>query len=176
MSTQTNVEKHVDYEGGSPYRDRVGLVYARVSDKSQELNGTGGMSQETRCKMELDRMSVSYAKSFIDTYTGGGDFMKRPAMRALFSYLDANPHKNFLVVFDDLKRFARDTEFHIRLRKEFKARNVLLKCLNYHFEDTPEGHFSETVFAAQNQLEREQNRRQVIQKMKARLDAGYWPF
>jgi hypothetical protein len=36
--------------------------------------------------------------------------------------------------------------------------------------------FVETVLAAGNELERHQNKRQVIQKMKARLEAGYWPF
>ncbi|OGJ55204.1 hypothetical protein A2880_02740 [Candidatus Peribacteria bacterium RIFCSPHIGHO2_01_FULL_49_38] len=159
-----------------PFKGRVGLVYVRVSGKSQELTGHGRESQDARCQDDLRSVGVPYEKSFIDTFTGGGDFMLRPAMRAMLSYIDAHPHKMFVVVFDDLKRFARDTEFHIKLRKAFQARGVLLRCLNYNFEDSPEGRFAETVFAAQNQLEREQNRRQVIQKMKARLDAGYWPF
>jgi site-specific DNA recombinase len=41
---------------------------------------------------------------------------------------------------------------------------------------TPEGKFVETVFAAQGQLEREQNGRQVRQKTKARLESGFWAF
>lgn len=50
------------------------------------------------------------------------------------------------------------------------------ECLNFNFEDTPEGEFIETILAAQGQLERKQNRRQVIQKQRARLERGYWPF
>src|ERR1035437_3380814 len=46
----------------------------------------------------------------------------------------------------------------------------------FNFEDTPEGNFVETILAAQNQLEREQNQRQVIQKQKSRLESGYWAF
>ena len=79
-------------------------------------------------------------------------------------------------IFDDLKRFARDTEFHIKLRQEFKARGARIECLNFKLEDTPEGKFVETIMAAQGELEREQNRRQVIQKMKARVEKGYWVF
>jgi len=45
---------------------------------------------------------------------------------------------------------------------------------NFTFEDSPEGRFVETIIAAQGQLEREQNRRQVHQKMKARIQKGYW--
>lgn len=158
------------------YKGRVGLVYARVSDMSQETHGSGGTSQETRCKKDLEALGVHHEKSFIDTYTGAGDFMKRPAMRALLAYIDAHPHKDFLVVFDDLSRLARDVEFHIKLRYEFKIRGVMLRCLNYKLDETEEGEFIELIMAGKAQLDRKQNRRQVIQKMKARLDSGYWPF
>lgn len=158
------------------YAGYIGLVYARVSSKSQESGGGGRESQDFRCREDLDSISVPYEKSFIDTFTGGGDFMNRPAMRELLEHIDARPHKKFVVTFDDLKRFARDVEFHLKLKAAFKSRNVLLRCLNYKFDDSPEGMFVETVFAAQNQLEREQNRRQVVQKQMARLENGYWPF
>ena len=163
-------------EASNPYAGYVGIVYARVSSKRQELEGHGRESQEGRCKADLNSIDVPYDRSFIDTYTGGGDFMNRPAMREMLAYIDANPHKKFVVIFDDLKRFARDTAFHLKLRSALKARDVLPRCLNYNFDDSPEGMFVETVLAAGNELERHQNRRQVIQKMKARLEAGYWPF
>ena len=81
-----------------------------------------------------------------------------------------------MVIFDDLKRFARDVEFHIKLRREFANRGARIECLNFSFEDTPEGKFIETIIAAQGELEREQNRRQVKQKMMARVEKGYWVF
>jgi DNA invertase Pin-like site-specific DNA recombinase len=49
-----------------------------------------------------------------------------------------------------------------------------VECLNFKFDDTPEGEFIETVIAAQGDLERKQNARQVSQKMKARMESGYW--
>jgi site-specific DNA recombinase len=159
-----------------PYKDRMGLAYTRVSSKKQETEGSGLQSQETRCINELAALSVPYKLTFKDSFTGGGDFMKRPAMRELLAYIDSNPHQKFVVVFDDLKRFARDVEFHIKLRAAFRARDVVLKCLNYNFDESPEGRFAELIMAGQGQLEREQNRRQVIQKMKARMENGYWPF
>ena len=160
----------------NPYESRDGLVYNRVSSKKQELEGSGLQSQETRCKNELKTIGVPFDRSFQDTFTGGGDFIKRPAMRAMLDYIDSKPHKKFVVVFDDLKRFARDTEFHIKLRSAFKVRDVLLKCLNYNFDESDEGRFAEIVLAAGAELERRQNRRQVIQKMKTRMENGYWPF
>ena len=100
--------------------DRTGLIYPRVSSKRQEIEGTGLQSQEGRCMKVLGDLNVPYEKTFPDSYTGGGDFMKRPAMREMLEYIDAHPHRKYVVVFDDLKRFARDVEFHIKLKYAFK--------------------------------------------------------
>ncbi len=152
------------------------LLYCRVSTVGQVTDGSGLESQEQRCREYARNKGYSVERVFVDSYTGGGDFMNRPGMRALLEYVDKNPHTNYVVIFDDLKRFARDTEFHFKLRSAFKARDIRPECLNYNFDDSPEGVFVETIFAAQGKLEKDQNRRQVIQKMTSRLKAGYWPF
>jgi len=156
----------------------IALIYNRVSSVQQETEGSGLLSQEHRCIQYAESKGyiVEKERIFHDTFSGGGDFMRRPAMRELLEYIDDNPKDNYVVIFDDLKRFARDTKFHIELRSEFNVRKVKVECLNFNFEDTPEGNFVETILAAQNQLEREQNRRQVIQKQKSRLESGYWAF
>jgi DNA invertase Pin-like site-specific DNA recombinase/uncharacterized protein YdcH (DUF465 family) len=152
------------------------VIYCRVSSPKQKLEGSGLESQEHRCREYAASKGYDVEAVFPDDASGGGDFMKRPGMVALLSYLDAQPDKNYVVIFDDLKRFARETEMHIKLRQAFKARGALVECLNFKFEDTPEGKFIETIIAAQGELEREQNRRQVVQKMKARVEKGYYVF
>jgi len=155
---------------------RIALIYCRVSSDRQKNEGHGLESQEQRCRVFAYSENLIVERVFSDSYTGGGDFMNRPKMRELLDHIDSNPHKQYTVIFDDLKRFARDTVFHLKLRKEFGFRDIELKCLNFNFEDTPEGKFIETIMAAQGELEREQNKRQVIQKQKARLEKGCWSF
>ena len=152
------------------------LIYCRVSDKKQKTQGHGLESQEHRCRKYAEDRGYEVEMVFPDDITGGVDFMKRPGMRAMLAYLDAKNEDNYVVIFDDPKRFARHTEFHLKLRREFAQRGARVECLNFTFEDTPEGLFVETVIAAQGQLEREQNRRQVIQKMTARVEKGYYVF
>lgn len=152
------------------------IIYARVSSDRQKNEGHGLESQEHRCREYARNRGYVIEKVFQDSASGGGDFMKRPAMASLLNYLDSKPYQNFIVIFDDLKRFARDTIFHWKLKTELQARNAKVECLNFTFEDTPEGEFIETILAAQGQLERQQNKRQVIQKMNARLEKGYWAF
>ncbi|WP_166417461.1 recombinase family protein [Cochlodiniinecator piscidefendens] len=153
---------------------RQALIYCRVSSRAQEADGHGLQSQETRCREFAASQGHEVAAVFPDTITGGGDFMKRPGMVALLSFLDAQPDTQFVVIFDDLKRFARDTRFHLDLREAFRVRGATIECLNFKFDETPEGEFIETIMAAQGALERKQNGRQVAQKMKARMQLGYW--
>ena len=152
------------------------LIYCRVSSVKQKLEGGGLDSQEQRCRKYADERGYDVEMVFPDDVSGGGDFMKRPGMCAILAYLEAQSGKPYVVIFDDLKRFARDTRFHLELRSELAARGATPECLNFKFEDSPEGKFIETMMAATGQLERERNRRQVVQKMKARVESGYWVF
>lgn len=152
------------------------IIYARVSSITQRDEGHGLESQEQRCRQYAQQHGYEVEAVFKDSITGAGDFTKRPAMMELLEYLDARPATNYVVIFDDLKRLARDVVQHMKLRMEFHARNVRVESPNFRFDESAEGKFVEAVFSAQGALEREQNRRQVIQKMRARLESGYWPF
>ncbi|MEM9699401.1 MAG: recombinase family protein [Pseudomonadota bacterium] len=150
------------------------VIYSRVSSKGQESDGGGLESQETRCRQYAEAQGLDVAAVFPDTFTGGGDYMERPGMKALLAFLDAQPDERFTVIFDDLKRASRDTRAFLDLRDAFRSRGVRVACLNFKFDDTPEGEFIETIMAAQGALERKQNGRQVAQKMRARMENGYW--
>ena len=152
------------------------LIYCRVSSKKQDDEGSGLESQEHRCRERAHQLGCEVEAIFPDTMTGEGDYMKRPGMVALLAYLGAQTEKTYVVIFDDLKRFARDVEFYRKLRRILKQHGALVNCLNFKIEDTPEGKFIETIIAAQGELEREQNARQVVQKMKARVEQGFWVF
>ena len=151
------------------------VIYCRVSTEKQVTEGNGLDSQEHRCREYARSLGLEVESVFRDEGISGGLF-ERPAVKALLKYLDGHWQSKYVVIFDDLKRFARDVEVHIRLKSELKAREASLRCLNYNFDDSAEGEFVETIFAAQNQLERKQNRRQVCQKMKDRMERGYWCF
>ena len=151
------------------------VIYCRVSSEKQVKEGNGLESQEHRCREYAQSLGLEVERVFREEGISGGLF-DRPAMKSLIGYLDSHWQRKYCVIFDDLKRFARDVQVHIRLKTELKVREAKPCCLNYNFDDSAEGEFVETIFAAQNELERKQNRRQVCQKMKARLERGYWCF
>ena len=152
------------------------IIYCRVSSERQKTEGHGLESQEQRCREYAKQKGYEVEIVFGDSFTGGGDYTKRPAMSELMAYMDAKPYNSYIVIFDDLKRLARDTEQYIKLKKALEIRRASVECPNFVFSKSPEGQYIETIMAATAQLEREQNRRQVLQKMKARLELGYWTF
>ena len=152
------------------------LIYARVSSERQSREGNGLESQTQRCEAYAKAHGLEIERVFQDRFTGGGDFNDRPNLSKLLEYVEQRPHRKFVLIIDDLTRLARDTIAHIELRKRLESLNVEVMCLNYKFDNSPEGKFIETIFAARGEYDREQNRRQVMQKMRARLELGYWPF
>lgn len=152
------------------------LIYCRVSSERQKAEGHGLESQEHRCREFASQKGYEIERVFRDSFSGGGDYTKRPAMSELLAYMDSKPYNGYVVIFDDLKRLARDTEQYIKLKRALELRRATVECPNFVFTASPEGQYVETIMAATAQLEREQNRRQVMQKMKARLELGYWTF
>ncbi len=152
------------------------IIYCRVSSKRQKIEGHGLESQEHRARQLADSNNWEVENVFYDDQTGGIDYKERSKVMDLLGYLDTHCENSYHVIFDDLKRLARDTMSYLALRGELAVRKVTPHCLNFRLEDTPESRFVETVIASAGELERRQNKRQVVQKMKARLEAGYWVF
>jgi len=150
------------------------IIYVRVSDDKQRDNGSGLDSQAHRCRKYASSLDLPVEAQFTVDITGEGEGTKRPGMSALIRHVKKNKGTQYVVIFDDMKRFARDTRGHWDLRDLLKGNNVEVASPNFTFGDSPEDEFIETIIAAQGQLERKQNRRQVIQKMTARIEAGYW--
>ena len=158
-----------------PTHMKQAIIYCRVSSEKQATEGHGLTSQESSCRKFARENDFNVVKVFTDDSTGGGDFWRRPGITALLTFLDHRKGET-AVIFDDLKRFARDTMFHLKLRQELSSRNAYPRCPNFRFDESPEGYFVETIIAATAELERKQNRRQVISRMKARLEGGHWVF
>ena len=157
------------------------FITGRTSSLKQEREGHGLDSQIKRCKDYSLSKGYRIVKIYREEATSGGlPLFQRPVMKQLLIDLDNHrikyPDREIVVVFDDLKRFAREVEVHFMLKREIYGRGARVECPNFRFEDTPEGKFVETMLAASAELERNQNKRQVVQKMKARIEGGYWTF
>ncbi len=152
------------------------LIYCRVSSERQKNEGHGLESQEQRCREFAERNGYIVDGVFAEAVSGGGEYTSRPMQVGILDYIDKNPHKNFVVIIDDISRIARDVTAHFQIRYALRDRGVEIVSPNFNFENSPEGEMVEGVMAMVSQYHRKGNKRQVIQKQKARLEAGYWAF
>ena len=106
------------------------IIYCRVSSLKQVNEGTGNKSQEQRCREYCRSKGYEVNEVFVDDGVSGGLF-DRPAMREMIKFIDQNLNEKYVIVFDDLSRFARDLSVHLRLRAEFKGRGCKVECLNF---------------------------------------------
>lgn len=155
------------------------LIYPRVSSERQVVEGHGLDSQTKRNVDYAENMHYLVFNVYAEEGVSGGLF-DRPKMKQLLNDIEMlksrEPDCEVVVIFDDIKRLARDLEIHFALKKEIYGRGGRVESPNFRFEDTPTGKFTEQVMAAAAELERNQNKLQVSQKMKARLERGYWTF
>lgn len=153
----------------------LALIYVRVSAEKQVKEGHGLDSQELRCRKYAKEKGYKVVKVFREEGFSGG-YLNRPQIDSLFKFLENNFDKRYIVIIDDLSRLARNMNVHTTLRLRLKAFDARLESTNFQFEDTPENELQENITASFNQYEKDKNRRQVLQKMKARLENGYWTF
>jgi site-specific DNA recombinase len=150
------------------------LLYVRVSSKRQEDDGDGTGSQEHLCRRHAAQLGVPVEKVFYDSRSGFHDFVTRPGIVGALKHIKANRSKSYIVIFDDLKRLARRTRYYWELRDTFDEYGAVVASPNFKFDNTPHGRHHETITVSHGELEREENRLQVIQKMTARVERGYF--
>jgi len=132
-------------------------------------------SQEQRCRGYAAQHDYEVVKVFKDEGVSGS-VIDREGMQKLLAYLDTHHKEEHIVIIDDIKRLARDITGHFTLRKSISARKAKLESPSHTFGEGAEDIFLESILAATAELERNQNKRQVRNRMQARLESGYWPF
>lgn len=149
------------------------LIYCRVSSDRQATEGHGLDGQERRCREYAAAHGYSVAAVFRDEGASGGT-IDRPALKAMFEHL--RRHGTGLVLFEDVSRIARDMGVHIQILSEITRLGAKYQTVNQPIEDTAVGKFIVQSLANVAELHRNLNAQNVRNRMKARLQAGYWAF
>ena len=152
------------------------LIYCRVSSERQVKEGHGLDGQERNCRRYAELKGYEVVEVFRDEGVSGG-LIDREGMERMLDFLVAQGRGDeYVILIDDIKRLARDLIGHFTLRKAIQSRGARLESPSHKFGDEPEDVFVESIMAATAEYERNQNKRQVKNRMRARLEAGYWPF
>ena len=150
------------------------IIYARVSSAKQTSDGAGLTSQEQSCREYAARNDYDVVEVFTDVISGRS--AERPGMNSLLAYLRLKGTKEYVVVVDDISRFARDVCTHAALRDKIIASGAKIESPNQKFGEDAGGRFIETIMAAIAEHAGAQNAEQSRRRTIARLQNGYWVF
>lgn len=148
------------------------VIYARVSGAKQVREGDGLRSQEMRCREFASYKGYEVVEVFRDDISGGS--MARPAMTAMIQLLKKHRAHGWIVIIDDISRFARDVRGHWELRDLLRAAGGKLESPSIEFGEDSDSILVENLLASVSQHQRQKNAEQTTNRMRARAMSGYW--
>ena len=151
------------------------FIYVRVSTKDQ-VEGASLEAQEEACRYFAEHeLNASVEK----VYREEGESAKSAKRTKLTELLlDAHKRKGDIdyVVFYDMSRMTRDIEsYTVVVKAQLRKLGIKIRSVNEPaIDDSPMGHFVETVTVGYAQLENEIRGLKVVDSMATRAIQGYW--
>lgn len=144
------------------------IIYCRVSSVAQTKKGDGLQSQQMRCREYASFKNYPVVKVVYDRAVSG-KLLNRPGIKEVLQFLKREKHADqYVVVFDDISRLARDIRTHMDLRDAIYATGAQMDCPTLEFRQDSDGLYFEGMQALNAQHYRLKNAEQTKARMRAR--------
>ncbi|NVK34266.1 MAG: recombinase family protein, partial [Rhodobacteraceae bacterium] len=150
------------------------VIYRRVSSAKQTKVGDGLNSQETRCRDFARLKGYQVIGVFSDDMSGSTK--QRPGMETMLSFVRKQKAKGTRILIDDVSRLARGLDAHLELRRSISEAGGVLESPSIEFGEDSDSILVENLLASVSQHQRQKNGEQTKNRMKARIQNGYWVF
>lgn len=150
------------------------VIYCRVSSTKQTVRGDGLGSQETRCREYAKYKGYEVVEVFTDD--SSGSLTTRPGMQDMLSFLRRKRKEPHAVIIDDISRLARGLMAHFELRVKIDEAGGVLVSPSIEFGEDSDSQLVENLLASVSQHQRQKNGEQTVNRMRARIQNGYWVF
>jgi site-specific DNA recombinase len=150
------------------------VIYCRVSSAKQTTRGDGLGSQETRCRDYANYRGHEVVKVMKDDITG--KVSGRPGIDAVLAFLRANRRTPHVVIIDDISRLARGLQAHLKLRADIAKAGGVLESPSIEFGEDSDSRLVEHLLASVSEHQRHKNGEQTQNRMRARIQNGFWCF
>ena len=150
------------------------VVYCRVSDAKQKIEGHGLESQEVRCVEYAKRCGYDVVGVFKDDASGGA--AERPEFAKMLAYLAANRKDQHVVIVDDINRVSRSLDVHLLFRKKIGELGARFESPTMKFGDGADDRMVEMMLVNVAEYQRNKNAEQTRNRMWGRIMNGYWVF
>lgn len=173
LNTPPSTETSAPNDGSKAVREKA-VIYCRVSDPKQRIQGHGLESQEIRCVDYAQRAGYEILRVFKDDTTGG--IADRPRFIEMLAFIKAHKREKFVVIVDDLNRMSRSVQVHLGFREELKAIGARYESPTQQFGESADDRMVELMLVNVAEYQRLKNAEQTRNRMWGRLKNGYWVF
>jgi site-specific DNA recombinase len=97
-------------------------------------------------------------------------------MQEMLSFLSAQRKEPHAVIIDDISRLARGLMAHFELGVKIGDSGCVLVSPSIEFGEDSDSQLVENLLASVSQHQRQKNGEQTINRMRARMQSGYWVF
>ncbi len=105
-----------------------------------------------------------------------GSLINRPGMQGMLTYLRKNKRQPHVVIIDDISRLARGLDAHLQLRADIGNAGGILESPSIEFGEDSDSKLVENLLASVSQHQRQKNSEQTRNRMRARVQNGFWVF
>ena len=148
------------------------IAYVRVSSREQ-VKGLSLETQEEACRAYCEREGWE----LVEVFREEGESARttdRTQLKALMEYCRRHRGQVETLLVYKLNRFARDRFGHHAMRAHLMRLGVTLRSVTERFDDSPEGEFFESIFAAAAQYDNALRAEAITRGMKAAVERGRW--
>jgi len=155
-------------------KQKEAVIYVRISSIKQTTVGDGLKSQETRCRDFARMKGYDVVQVFHDDVSSS--LTARPGMKLMLSFVRKHKPKETVIIIDDVSRLARGLQAHLELRSAISNARGVLESPSIEFGEDPDSILVENLLASVSQHQRQKNGEQTKNRMKARVQNGFFVF
>ncbi|MCP4099369.1 MAG: recombinase family protein, partial [Planctomycetaceae bacterium] len=157
-------------------KNKKAIIYCRVSSASQVAKGDGLNSQASRCREYARYKGYEVVNVYQDKAISGGVAV-RPGLDSALTFLRRQKDRtNYVMLFDDISRIARDLRLFLDLRDTADKLGIRLESPMMTFDNSSGNVMSGNIQAVFAEHQRLQNAEQTRNRMEGRARNGYWVF
>lgn len=97
-------------------------------------------------------------------------------MQQALSFLRKHRKSPHVIIIDDITRLARGLDAHLKLRADINCAGGILESPSIEFGENSDSILVENLLASVSQHQAQKNAEQTKNRMRARIQNGYWPF
>jgi site-specific DNA recombinase len=156
------------------YKKQPGAVlYVRVSTEDQAEHGTSPETQREGCLRLAEQAGLPVAAVCEDLGVSGTRYATRPGIQEALRLIESGQADTLIATKVD--RIGRSAVVILDIARRVRAAGASLVTGDQRFDDTPQGQFTLTMFAAMAELERNTIRERTMKGKRKRAEEGQQP-